>query len=277
MVDFPIDKCVKSWYAFGMKTNVKCDLHVHTNFSYDNPPTNTMEKNVVSAIERGVGVVCFTDHIECCHVNTFREFPFAERKREFDRLVAKYGSQIKLLLGFEMGSPHHHPKQLAYLRSLEPDMIIGSVHFPCDYNNLNHRLSDVEYERLYDQEVRKMVECGGFDVLGHADMPKKYHPNYQQDVEFFTETLRICVEQGIVPELNTSSLRQPNVNPLTAESMISAKMAQVYASLGGKYVTISSDSHTSETIGSYFEETYEKIKDVVGLCYFEKGKLVELK
>ncbi|MBQ4273047.1 MAG: hypothetical protein IJB95_05315, partial [Clostridia bacterium] len=81
----------------------------------------------------------------------------------------------------------------------------------------------------------------------------------------------------IVPELNTSSLRQPNVNPLTAESMISAKMAQVYASLGGKYVTISSDSHTSETISSYFEETYEKIKDVVGLCYFEKGKLVELK
>ncbi len=260
-----------------MKTNVKCDLHVHTNFSYDNPPTNTMEKNVVSAIEKGVGVICFTDHIECCHLNTFCEFPFAERKREFDRLVAKYGDQIKLLLGFEMGSPHHHAKQLAFLRTLEPDMIIGSGHFPCDYNHFDHRLSDVEYERLYDQEVRKMVEFGGFDVLGHADMPKKYHPNYQHDVEFLTETLRICVERGIVPELNTSSLRQTNVPSVTAESMISAKMAHVYASLGGKYVTISSDSHNYQTIGSSFDHTYEQIKDVVSLCYFEKGKLVEWK
>lgn len=260
-----------------MKTNVKCDLHVHTNYSYDNPPSNTMEKNVLSAIEKGVGVLCFTDHIECCHINTFREFKFEERKQEFDKLVAKYGNQIKLLLGFEMGSPHHHPKQLAFLRSLEPDMIIGSVHFPADYNKINYRLPPREYEALYNNEVRKMVEHGGFDVLGHADMPKKYHADYKPDTAFLLETIKICIQQSIVPELNTSSIRQTNVAPVTQQTMISTELARTYAKLGGKYVTISSDSHNYQTIASDFEQTYDKIKDVLTLCYFEKGKLVELK
>ena len=259
-----------------MKTHLRCDLHVHTNYSYDNPSYNTMEKNVLSAIQKGVDVLCFTDHIECCHINTFGSFPFQKRKQEFDALAKKYDGQIKLLLGFEMGSPHHHPKQLAFLRSLEPDMIIGSVHYPADYNNINYRMSPSDYEKLYNTEGRKMVEFGGFDVLGHADMPKKYHPNYTPNTPFIAETLRICAERGIVPELNTSSLRQTNVSPVTTETMISPQMAHTYAAFGGKYVTISSDSHGHQTIGSHFDETYEQIKDTLCLCYFEKRQLVKL-
>lgn len=260
----------------GMKTLKKCDLHVHTNYSFDNPAENTMEKNVVSAIQKGIDVLCFTDHIEIVH-NTFDTFPFERRKREFDSLVAKYGDQIKLLLGFEMGSPNRHPKELAFLRSLHPDMIIGSLHYLCDYSNSAGQLSQREYERAYDREVRAMVEFGGFDVLGHADMPKRYHTDYQADDEFLAGTMQICVQKGIVPELNTSTLRQTNVSPNTTETMISTKMARIYASLGGKYVTISSDSHNYQTLGANFQETYDDIADVLSLCYFEKGKLVELK
>ncbi|MBQ8433754.1 MAG: histidinol-phosphatase HisJ family protein [Clostridia bacterium] len=259
-----------------MKTQKRCDLHVHTNYSYDNSHKNTMEKNVLSAIQKGIDVLCFTEHIECCSVNTFEGYPHAERKREFDRLVSLYSDQIKLLLGFEMGSPHRHPNELAFLRSLEPDMIIGSIHHPTDYHNINYRMSQADYEKLYDQEVRRLVECGGFDVLGHADMLKKYHTNFRTDEAFLTETLRICVQNGIVPELNTSSMRQTDVMANSTESMISTRMARVYASLGGKYVTISSDSHSYKTLGSHFDETYSNIADVLSLCYFEKGKLVEL-
>ena len=235
-----------------------------------------MEKNVLSAIAKGIDVLCFTEHIECGNINTFVDYPFDERKREFDNLVEKYNGQIKLLLGFEMGSPHHHPKELAFLRSLQPDMIIGSVHHPTDYHNINYRMSQKDYENLYAQEVRKMVDFGGFDVLGHADMLKKYHPNYQPDVEFLTETLRICVQNGIVPELNTSPLRQPPIGPHSQESMISTQMAHIYANFGGKFVTISSDSHDYHTLGSHFDETYNEICDALSLCYFEKGKLVKL-
>ena len=259
-----------------MKTNKKCDLHVHTNFSYDNPRDNTMEQNVVSAIHKGIDILCFTEHIECGNINTFVDYPFEIRKREFDRLAQKYDGQIKLLLGFEMGSPHRHPRELAFLRSLEPDMIIGSVHHPTDYHNINYHMSSKDYEKLYEQEVRKMVECGGFDVLGHADMLKKYHHHYKPDLDFLAETLKICVQNDIVPELNTSPLRQMPIGPHSQESMISAQMARVYAEFGGKYVTISSDSHDYKTIGSHFEETYDAICDVLSLCYFEKGKLVEL-
>ena len=52
------------------------------------------------------------------------------------------------------------------------------------------------------------------------------------------------------------------------------------------YVCTSCDYQSPKWLGqcpsckdwnTFVEETYEKIKDVVGLCYFEKGKLVELK
>ncbi len=251
-------------------------MHVHTSYSYDNPKSNTMESNVIMALQRGIDVLCFTDHIECGHINTFKDFPFVARKKEFDGLVKRYGDRIKLLLGFEMGSPHRHPEELAFLRSLKPDMIIGSVHYPAVYNNIYTKLSSLEYAKLYNSEVRKMVEFGGFDVLGHADMPKKYQPDYQEDAEFLLETLRICVQNGIVPEMNTSSMRKTDVAPLTLEPMISRSLAREYASMGGKYVTISSDSHGRETLGSYFLDTFDAISDVLSPCYFERGKLVKL-
>ena len=249
---------------------LRCDLHMHTNFSFDS--TSTMEQYVNKALLIGADVICFTDHIDVNkHYDTFADFKFEARREEFERVRDKYCHQVKLLYGFEVGEPHLHPDVMDVVYAQKPDMIIGSVHHPLDYLGIDEWLPRRDYERYYNECVRQMVEHGGFDVLGHADMPKKYHDDYVEDLDYIAETLRLCVERGIVPEINTSSLRSG-----TRDTMPSLNAIERYAKCGGKFVTINSDSHTPDTLCYAFDETRTKLPKGVSLCYFENRKPIKI-
>ena len=256
---------------------LRCDLHTHTNYSFDS--VVTMEQYAQKAIERGIDVICFTDHIDCNkHYNTFETFRFAERQAEFQRLKKRFAGEVELLLGFEIGEPHLHPDVMQAVYDCKPDMIIGSIHHPADYEQRDGRYPKREYEQLYNRYVREMVMNGGFDVLGHADMPKKYYTrgtsgsespeSYVEDFDYICETLRLCVERGIVPELNTSSLRNGLI-----DTMPSLAAIEYYAKCGGKYVTINSDSHDVNDLGCDYEQVFAKLPDKLQTCYFVNRQL----
>ena len=245
---------------------LRCDLHTHTNYSFDSKVT--MEQYALKAIERGIDVVCFTDHIDCNkHYDTFNGFLFEARKAEFLQLKKQFEEQVELLLGFEIGEPHLHPEIMQAIYACKPDMIIGSIHHPVDYEPTGKHFDRREYEQLYNRYVREMVQFGGFDVLGHADMPKKYHSDYVENFDYVCETLRLCAEKGIVPEINTSSLRNGVVDTLP-----SLKAIEYYAKYG-KYVTINSDSHNVNDLGYRYYEIYDKLPKNVQVCYFANRQL----
>lgn len=249
------------------KKVTRCDLHVHTNYSFDS--SVTMEQYAERARKLGIDVLCFTDHIDINrHYDTFKTFDFDGRFKEFERVKKQFEGEVLLLLGFEMGEPHLHPKETAFLRSLAPDMIIGSIHYPLDYEAEGVHLSRREYERLYDRYVREMVCNGDFDVLGHMDLPKKYHYDFVEHFDYVCETLRLCVERGIVPEINTASLR--NGVPTTMPSMDAIRY---YVSVGGKFVTINSDSHSVDNLGYNYGTVLEQLPEGVATCHFVKGKV----
>lgn len=258
-----------------MKNNNKkkvyrCDLHTHTSYSFDSK--SPMLQYVQKALEIGVDAICFTDHIDVNrHYDTFDGFEFDRRREEFDRLRDKYCDRLKLLYGFEIGEPHLHPEVMDRVYAANPDMIIGSVHNPLDYLNAHYNFTRREYERIYDEFVRKMVEHGGFDVLGHIDMLKKWHDDYVEDFDFIAETLRICVDKGIVPEINTSSLRSG-----ADSAMPSMRAIEHYAKCGGKYVTINSDSHTPHSLCYAFDDICAQLPNGVAPCYFEGRKINKL-
>ena len=246
---------------------LRCDLHTHTNYSFDSAVT--MEQYALKAIERGIDVVCFTDHIDCNrHYNTFDGFKFEERKAEFQRLKKQFATQVELLLGFEIGEPHLHPDIMQVVYDSKPDMIIGSIHHPADYEPNGKHFTRREYEQLYNRYVREMVEAGGFDVLGHADLPKKYHNDFVENFDYVCETLRLCAEKGIVVEVNTSSLRSG-----ITDTMPSLKAIEHYAKLGGRYVTINSDSHNVNDLGYGYEQIYAKLPKGLQTCYFVNRQL----
>ncbi|MCH5152651.1 MAG: histidinol-phosphatase HisJ family protein [Clostridiales bacterium] len=250
-----------------MSKILRCDLHTHTNYSFDS--TVTMQQYALKAIERGIDVVCFTDHIDCNrHYNTFDGFQFEARNAEFQRLKQQFCGQVDLLLGFEIGEPHLHPEIMQAVYECKPDMIIGSIHHPADYEPSGKHYSRREYEQLYNRYVREMVQFGGFDVLGHADLPKKYHDDFVEDLDYICQTLRLCAEKGIVVEINTSSLRNG-----VAATMPSLKAIQYYAQCGGKYVTINSDSHNVNDLGCDYQHTLASLPQPLQTCYFVNRQL----
>lgn len=253
-----------------MKSNFLCDLHIHTNYSYDSQ--TSMEEYVQKALETGVQALCFTDHIELTNkISTFSTMDFGKRAQEFHLLKAKYGKQILLLLGYEFGSPHRHLQELKFVQSLQPDVIIGGVHFPLNYYPVVGKCSNSHYQMLYNKCVREMVEEGGFDVLAHVDLPKRMHDDYCEDSQMVLGTLERCAKYGIVPEINTSSLRRGKTLP-----MADANGILHYLNCGGKFVQLNSDSHSADTLCSGFEQVLATIPNGATLCYFQNRKPIAL-
>ncbi len=255
----------------GATTIMLADLHIHTTFSPDsNAP---MEDYIRLAIERNIDILCFTDHVESGgFFKNYTTFPFAQRAELFHTLKARYGSQIKLLLGVEFGEPHLYPQQLAFVHSLGLDMIIGSIHQPMDtmFNRPDGK-DGRYYEQMYGQWVLDMINSGGFDVVGHIDMPKRYNDDYVANIPQLQQIMRACVANNLVPEINVSSTIRKGLPPMPDMDIIA-----YYHSMGGRYVTVNTDSHTVGDVGKLVPEISSQLPQGIKRCYFENRQLIEI-
>ena len=247
------------------------DLHIHSNFSFDG--RSTMEEYVTTALEQGVSILCFTDHVECNHLfETFSAFQFEKRAQEFAKLKDRYKNDIKLLLGVEFGEPHLHPKEFEFVKSTNPDMIIGSVHYAMDYYSFVGGLSPAECVKMHNSLVYDVVDMGQVDVLGHLDLPKRYlKQRYEADTAANRQILELCVKRGVVPEVNTSTLRRG-----LAQTMPSLDGLLHYLKAGGKYVAVNSDAHVFSELATNYHKVYNALPKGLQGCYFEKRTLKPL-
>ena len=117
---------------------------------------------------------------------------------EFHRLKAKYAGQIELYIGLEIDylNEESNPSVVRF-RELPLDYRIGSVHLLYDDKgeivdvdvtaDKFRRLVDKHFNgdlvrvvHLYYDRLMRMVELGGFDIVGHADKmhynASAYHP-----------------------------------------------------------------------------------------------------
>lgn len=149
---------------------------------------------------------------------------------EFSRLKEKYADKIELAIGLEIDylDEENHPA-LPRFRELPLDYRIGSVHMlyspegnvvdidtPADiFRQLvdKHFGGDLDYVIcLYYKNLLRMVELGGFDIVGHAD---KMHYNascYRPgllDESWYDALVRkyfdAIARRGYIVEVNTKS------------------------------------------------------------------------
>ncbi len=248
----------------------KEDLHLHTEYSPDSQETYIAHIN--SCIEKKVDVMCFTDHVDTYGPGeTFSNWQPQKRNAEYERYRKQFDGQIKMLQGIEFGEPNlAQDIYKKVLNEYDYDMVIGSVHYPMELvfakiHNDHKLLSQMQHKQTYE-----MVKVGGFDVLGHLDFPKKFINDYVLDTKMCEEILKICVDKGIVLEINTSTLYRGQF-----ETSPTMEMVEYYRSVGGKYVTISSDSHKSITDAYDYEKVFNALPKGIKVCYFEKRKLIE--
>lgn len=88
------------------------DMHIHTTFSPDGK--SSMEEQCIKAIEIGIPIICFTDHVDfnSSEINVGRiinkastNFDVSEYFYEVNRLRRIYNS-IQILIGIEFSEPH---------------------------------------------------------------------------------------------------------------------------------------------------------------------------
>ena len=143
-------------------------------------------------------------------------------------------------------------------------MQIGSLY---KANEQQHKIN-YEFMNNYFDELTEIAEWDGCDCLAHITCPLRHiKGRYKIDFDFnkvsdsLDRLLKAIIDNGKSLEVNTSGLRQPLGLTMPDEPII-----RRYRELGGKYITIGSDSHTANEVGAGIEEAMKLIKN----CGFDK-------
>lgn len=245
------------------------DYHMHTNFSDDS--SYPMRDCIERAINLGFNEICFTEHIDhgcstsfCCNCDEYHT--------AVQNYTEIYQNKIAIKFGIEFGFQAHHKKYFENIFNKYPfDFVLMSFHQIEDKELWNQDFQNgktqEEYNRIYFEEMYNSVQCfDNFSVLAHMDLMRRYdrfgeYP-FEKSQDQITEILKLCIEKGKGIEVNTSSFRY-RLNDLTP----SRDILKLYHNLGGEIITIGSDSHRAEQVGSQISYVREELK-TMGYKYF---------
>ena len=275
---------------------MKADYHVHTEFSDDS--VYSIEQVVQDSIAMGLDEICFTDHVDYGVKNDWdnageimyrkglpgepQNMPILNVNyplyyETYQKLQKQYGRKITLKLGMEFGMQAHTIKQYEKLFARYPfDFIILSVHEVEDKElwtqDFQRGRAQKEYNERYYEELLYLVQnYHNYSVLGHMDLITRYDKAGNYPFEklrpIITEILKIVIADGKGIEINTSSHRYglKNLTP-------SRDILRLYQELGGRIVTIGSDSHKPEHLGAFIDETKLELTKLgfMEFCTFDK-------
>ena len=279
---------------------MRTDYHVHTEFSDDS--NYPMEQVIKDAITKGFDELCFTDHVDYGIKKDWDEpgemiyrkggagepdqMPVANVDypvyyKTFQKMKELYQDNISLKFGLEFGMQAHTVEKYEKLFSRYPfDFIILSVHEIEDKEfwdqGFQNGMTQQEYNERYYEEMLYLVQnYHNYSVLGHMDLITRYDKagvySFEQLKPILTKILKIVITDGKGIEVNTSSHRY-GLKDLTP----SRDILKLYKELGGKIITIGSDSHKPEHLGAFVDETKEELKALgfEQICTFDKMKPV---
>ena len=277
--------------------NTKINFHTHTNFS---DGANTPEEMVLSAIQKGISILGFSDH---------SMFPFGGKwhigpkdiplyVKTIRELAQKYKDKITIKCGFEAD---YYPTLTIPSKDLykefAPDFLIGSVHYIATSNG--HYTMDHKPERVkrgvdilyngdgkkavcdYFEAQRFMLEHGDFDIWGHPDLFRKrnaelklFDENESWYKEELVKTAKVAAKAGVIAEINTGAIGRGAMQSFYP----SEQFLQIIHD-NGIPVMINSDSHNVDTIDCAFDQAVEYIKKAgyQEIHYPDSGSFVSIK
>ena len=279
------------------------DYHIHTYYSDDS--TYPMEQVVKDAISKGITDLCFTDHVDYGIKKDADKLTPEQRQElkvkiqnpnvpqynvdypayvaEYHDLKEKYADKINLKLGMEFGLQIHTIPQYQKLFNSYPfDFIIMSCHQVENKEfwtqEFQQGRSQDEYnQRYYDEILAQVKNYHDYSVLGHLDLIARYdkagvYP-FAKIQDKIAEILKIVIADGKGIELNTSSVRYKIHNAQGEQELTpSREILALYKELGGRIITVGSDSHKPEHLGAYIAEQSQELKKLgfKEICTFEK-------
>jgi histidinol-phosphatase (PHP family) len=241
------------------------DYHMHTPLCRH--AVGEPSEYAAHALSAGLREIGFSDH------NPMPQDDFDDWRMRLDQLdeyVAKVEKarrdhpQLTIRLALEVDFFPGGEDWVRDLAARHPwDYLIGSVHYACGWDIDNPKRLD-EWRRrepfdvwsAYCENLALAAESRLFDIIGHADLCKKFAIYPQQDVmPLFEPFLRAAAKNGVAMELNTAGLRK-DCREIYPAPPIVRRAAEV-----GVPITFGSDSHALEEVGMNFAEAIALAKE----------------
>lgn len=248
----------------------RVNFHFHDEHSSD--AVGSLTEHCSAALQAGVMDICVTNHVEMLSADGTWRVDLDEAQNRFAQVrerisdAREHWPELRLRLGAEF---EYRPEWLDVLDRLAAlgsfDFIIGSVHMVDGINIsgggdvarfFDGRDQEITYRR-YFETLLEMVDWGGFDVVGHFDLIKRYGHQYYGPYDpaafepIIRATLTRMAESGIGIEINTSGVGQAPRVPYPEPEIL-----EWAASAGVRWLTLGSDSHAPGDFAQGLDEGY---------------------
>jgi histidinol-phosphatase (PHP family) len=243
------------------------DLHMHTPLCRH--ATGEPVDYARRAVELGFTEIGFSDH------SPMRQDNFDDWRMRFDQLgeyvekvrqAQKDFPQLTIRLAMEVDYLPGHEAWIRELATLHPwDYFIGSVHYVSDswaidspYKLSEWKNRDVwEVWSVYFERLTMAAESGLFEIIGHADLPKKFGHRPTRDCTPLYETfLNAAKKHNCALDVNTAGLRKD------CKEIYPSRQILELAFQKGVPITFGSDAHAPEEVGMNFKEAIELTRGV---------------
>ncbi len=216
------------------------------------------------ALQIGLTEIGFADH------SPMRQDEFDDWRMRFDQLdeyvekVRQAGREhpgLSVKLALEIDYLPGHEDWIRELAARHPwDYLIGSVHYVAEGwavdnpNQISEWKSRDAFEvwSNYFDRLTRAAESGLFDIIGHADLPKKFGIVPQRDcTPLFGRFLASAHQKHVAVELNTAGLRKEcreiYPGPPWVQLMFRRRIP----------ITFGSDAHAPGEVGMHFAEAIQ--------------------
>lgn len=260
------------------------DLHTHTDNSQDGNHSATYMAE--TAAQKGLAYLAFTDH---CEVDYYYSDGFDKRALqsyfEVSKAKSAFEGKLPILRGIELAQPHYIPELAEKIINMHKyDIVIGSIHNLRNQEDFYYwkNFDSIDIEATmneYFDEIIAMLEWGNVDVCAHITYPFRYIFNacgYVEDINKYSkkvdEILRLCAEKDIALEINMGGLKYPINRPSP-----DIETVKRYKELGGRFISVGSDSHYAERIGNGIDRAFEMAREAGFKCVacFDERKIFE--
>ena len=221
------------------------------------------------AVEIGLTEIGFSDHNPMREDNFDRWRMRADQLDEYVEGVRKARvdhPKLTIKLALEMD---YLPKGEEWVRELgarhDWDYLIGSVHYVSESWAIDDPEALSEWRKrdpaevwgVYFERLTQAAESGLFDIIGHADLCKKFSFRPKEDcTPLYDRFLAAARRTGTAIELNTAGLRKDckEIYP-NRRFLERAFQAQVP-------ITFASDAHAPEEVGRDFDQAIALARSV---------------
>jgi histidinol-phosphatase (PHP family) len=221
------------------------------------------------AVELGLTEIGFSDHSPMARDdfdNWRMKFSQLDEYAEKVRRAQKNFPQLTIRLALEVDFLPGHEDWIRQLAARQPwDYFIGSVHYVSDSWDIDNPAKISEWKKrdafavwkIYFDRLALAAKSKLFDIIGHADLPKKFGIRPTQDcTPLYENFLQAAARAGCAIELNTAGLRKDCREIYPSREFLRLAFASRVP------ITFGSDAHAPAEVGMNFAEAVALARSV---------------